>query len=288
MDDNLLENFARIFLVTAGISRNANGELWERVFSCFVTLIYIIQVTGNYIGYVSFDLNIEQIIEMVFRLIGHTYVLFIHWFIKLHKKSVLKITSSLCGRRTPDFVGDEAIIIMQRSFKLIGTVTLTVYSATMLTYMLVSIVVGVATNLQADEVYIYLFPYWYTCKGGTGTIRYTFLCWNVASYRSYLLKNGCQFALMFVEQMSLFNCVALFVLLMLYFEAHTEVLKNRTKDLKRRTDDIFKLYCRPVRDIISSDQIKTMHEKTFNRGVVEFVKYHQFLRKYVKFEHFIG
>ncbi|XP_065223122.1 odorant receptor 2a [Planococcus citri] len=211
---------------------------------------------------------------MIFRLVGHTYMILIHWFIKLNKQSVLKVTTSLCGWDTPQFIGAEATLITQKSFKLIGTVTLSIYSATMLTYMLMSIFVGIATNLQAEEVYIYLFPYWYSCKSDA------ILCWNVASYWSYLLKNGCQFTLMFVEQLALFNCVTLFVLLILYFEAHKEVLKKRTNELKERTDGVFESYWHQVWNNRSErDQIKSKHGEVFNQGLIQFIKYHQFLRK---------
>lgn len=216
---------------------------------------------------------------MIFRLVGHTYVLLIYWFIRLHKKSVLKITSGLCGYNQPDFVGSEVTKITENSFKFIGIAILSIYSGAMLTYMLLSIFVGVFTKLQAAEVYIYLFPYWYSCRGNSDA----FLCWNVESFASYFLKNGCQFGLMFIEQLSLFNSVSLFLLLIFNFRAHRTVLEQRLRILRQKTDNITSLYwkCRDNQECeMTPAEMKSLHEIVFNKGLVRFIKYHQFLRRY--------
>lgn len=159
--------------------------------------------------------------------------------------------------------------------------------------MSMPMVIGILTRLKADDAYIYIFPYWYTCT--REDFGYDFLCWRVTGYASYLLKNGTQFVLMFTEQLSLLDSVSICLLFINSFRAHLQVIETRMKelatDIGKLSDIYFKIKGMKDENLVPNvsrkrakidvmEKLYKRQEAALETKLIDFIRHHQFLYGY--------
>lgn len=287
-----LKRLRQFFLLFCGLIENPKYKYLERAYSIIYTIIFLFEAFGNYVGYHAQELIVEQRVEMIVRLIGHGYCVSMFWMLRMNRDSVLKITADMC-KSYPPHIGNEVLTITEKNFTQKGKGYLAIYSLGMMTYMSMSFFIAIFTRMKASDVYIYVFPYWYTCVDRD--YKYKFLCWDVTGYASYMFKNGTQFGLMFIEQLNLLDSISLCLLITTNFQAHLQVIENRIKVV---SGEIVNLACiqSQVKEYERKCQVNgarkedgklvvmkeaiTQSEEKVRKQIIDFIRHHQFLYRY--------